>query len=384
MQLSVARSVTSLGANEWDAMCDPDFPFADHAHLLALERAACVGAESGWIPFVALAKIDEKVLGALPFYLKDNSYGEFIFDHAWAQAYARHGLAYFPKLVVSVPFTPATGQKVLATPGGESNAVHKELLEQALAVARATKCSTAHVLFIPPGDVPRYEAQGWIVRHSFQYHWHNAGYKSFDDFLSALTSKRRRQIALERRQLAADEGLFLETVTGEALTPEHARIVDGFYQDTNERKGSLACLNEEFFREIFSTMKDHVVLFLARREGRIIAAALNFQKGKRLFGRYWGCTEEVRNLHFELCYYRAIEHCIAHGLEAYEAGAQGEHKVPRGFLPTLTYSAHQVFHPAFREAITRAVEDEKSAIARLFDSFAEHSPYRPREAASEA
>lgn len=382
MEVTLSKSLATLDAAAWDALAAPDFPFADFAHLMAMERNACVGPRAGWLPFAVTAHAQGRLVGAMPFYLKNNSYGEFIFDHAWARAYEAHGLPYFPKLVVAVPFTPATGQKLLTLPPQEASAlglerdhIRKALLDQALSVASACACSSAHILFVPKADLAFFQQEGWLVRHSFQYHWHNADYASFDAFLAALNKKRRKQIALERRQLAAEEGLSVETLEGEALTPDIARFLSKLYVDTNLRYGSVVCLNEAFFTEIFETMRGNIVLFVASRGGERVAAAINFRKGKRLYGRYWGCTEEIRNLHFELCYYRAIEYAIDAKLEAYEAGAQGEHKIPRGFAPTLTYSAHKVFHPAFRDAISRAVEAEKADIEALFREFAEHSPY---------
>lgn len=382
MDVSILKSVAGLDAAAWDALTGPHFPFADFSHLAAMERHQCVGPRAGWLPFVAIAKDAHRLVGALPFYLKNNSYGEFIFDHAWARAYQEHGLSYFPKLVISVPFTPATGQKVLVAGGEEgvlsglsAESIRRALLGQALAVASATQCSTAHHLFVPHDALSFFEKEGWIIRHSFQYHWTNQGYENFNDFLSALTKKRRRQIALERRQLAEVPGLTIETCEGDSLTAEDARFLFQVYADTNVKYGSLVCLTEGFFREIFETMRKNIVLFVASRGGERVAAAINFRKGNRLYGRYWGCTEDIRNLHFELCYYRAIDYAIEHRLEAYEAGAQGEHKIPRGFSPTLTYSAHLVFHPGFREAISNAVEREKKEIESLFAQFAEHSPY---------
>jgi predicted N-acyltransferase len=386
LNFELVRGVSSLDAAQWDALSDPSFPFTDHAHFAALERTGCVGEEPGWLPFVVLARevgTQARLLGAAAFYLKDNSYGEFVFDHPWANAYARHGLPYYPKLVVSIPFTPATGQKILvadegvcAEAGVDPDAIRAGIRSQILAVARATRCSGAHALFVEPNDVERWREAGWLVRHGFQYHWRNRGYANFDGFLAALDKKRRRQIALERRQLRAEQGLTLETVEGEALSDEHALIASSFYADTNLRYGSLVCLTREFFLETFRTMRDRIVLFLARREGEPIAMALNYRKGKNLYGRYWGCSEEVRNLHFEMCYYRAVEYAIDRGYALCEAGAQGEHKLPRGFEPTLTYSAHTVFHPAFSEAIAHALEEEKQGIERLFREFAEHSPYK--------
>lgn len=316
-----------------------------------------------------------QLVGATYFYIKNNSYGEFIFDFAWAQAYSRHGVRYFPKIVSAVPFTPATGEKLLLKKEHRNDANRQRLIEGVLNVMSEIKCSSTHFLFIPPEHLSVYSRCGLTIRHSFQYHWINRGYGNFDDFLAALTSKRRRQIQLERRQLN-ETGIRIETLTGDALKPEHARLMFEYYRDTNEKMGSVVCLNLEFFETIFESMHDRIVLFVAHQQNSPVAAAINFFKGNAMYGRYWGCSHDIRNLHFELCYYRAIEHAITQKMTRYEAGAQGEHKFPRGFLPQLTYSAHAIVHPEFRDAIAHFIEDEKAGVEQLFAEYAEHSPYR--------
>lgn len=356
-------------------MCSPSFPFADYDHLRALEDTECVGAEAGWVPFYLALFDRETLVGATYLYIKNNSYGEFIFDFAWARAYAQHQINYFPKVVSAVPFTPATGEKILVHPKADGDAVRRILIEQSLSLMNELKCSSAHFLFLPKERLSVFAEMGLSVRHSFQYHWKNAGYKTFDDFLAALTSKRRRQIALERRQLA-ETGVTIQAITGNALTKQHAALMTELYLDTNAKMGSHACLNLAYFETVFDKMSDRTVLFVAKKAEKPIAAAVNFFKGKAMYGRYWGCFEDVRNLHFELCYYQAIDFCIANEIERYEAGAQGEHKFSRGFLPELTYSAHAIVHPQFKVAIESFIEEEKRALEQMVDDYKQHSPFR--------
>ena len=379
MEVTLHRTLAEIEPHHWAALTDANFPFADHTHLLALEQAECVGPEAGWIPFYLCVRQNTEdftgVLAATFFYVKNNSYGEFIFDHAWAQAYARSGIPYFPKAVSAVPFTPATGHKILVHASADRAAMETLLTAKTIEIAKALKCSSLHFLFVPESTVPSFEKAQCLIRHSHQYHWHNRSYETFDEFLQALKPKRRKQIALERRQLA-ETGVVVQTLSGADLTPEHARIMCALYLDTNQKMYSHACLNLRFFNQIFQHMRDNIVLFWATKDDKPIAAAINFKKGEHMYGRYWGCTEDVRNLHFELCYYSAIEYCITHKLKLYEAGAQGEHKIPRGFVPQITHSAHEIFHPQFKDAIANFLVEEKKSIVEMFAEYASHLPYR--------
>ena len=370
----------------WRALEPPDFPFFDYEFLRALERSGSVGDASGWAPSYLVCKDGERLLGALPFYLKTDSYGEYIFDWEWARAYREYGLSYYPKLVAAVPFTPATGPRLLvrrdAGESGEAGraAVGRALLDAARDLGDDLGVSSSHALFLPEDELEAFSQRGFAVRHSLQFHWRNRGYDAFGDYLEALVSKRRRQVARERRQLEG-EGLEIERLTGEALGDEHASIMHRFYLGTFDRKWGFPYLTGPFFREVFRTMKDRTLLVLARdrasgQPGRPVAGALNFFKGEALFGRYWGAAEERRNLHFELCYYQAIEFAIERRLRLFEAGAQGEHKLARGFLPTLTYSAHEIRHPGMGRAIGRYIEDEKRYIAAAIAEYGLHDPYK--------
>jgi predicted N-acyltransferase len=377
-------SIEQVEERSWRALEPPHFPYFDFEFLRALERSGSVGDASGWSPVYLVCRDEsdgERVLGALPLYLKTDSYGEYIFDWEWARAYREYGLSYYPKLVAAVPFTPATGPKLLvrADLAGEAEraGVERALLDAARDLGNDLGVSSSHALFLPEDELETFSRRGYAVRHSLQFHWRNRGYDAFMDYLEALVSKRRRQVARERRQLE-DEGLEIERLTGDALGDEHASIMYRFYLRTFDRKWGFPYLTGPFFEEVFRTMKDRTLLVLARDglTGRPVAGALNFFKGGTLFGRYWGAAEERRNLHFELCYYQAIEFAIERRLVLFEAGAQGEHKLARGFLPTLTYSAHKIRHPGMGRAIGRYIEDEKRYIAAAIAEYGLHDPYK--------
>jgi uncharacterized protein len=376
MRVERLYSIEHADEAAWHALEPPDFPFFDFEFLRALERSNSIGGASGWSPVYLVCKEGERVLGALCLYIKTDSYGEYIFDWGWAQAYREHGLSYYPKLVAAVPFTPATGSKLLVRPDADRATVARALLDAAERLGEERRVSSSHALFLPEWELDEFAERGFAVRHSVQFHWRNRGYGAFADYLDALVSKRRRQVARERRQLAG-EGLEIERLTGEALSPEHAATMYRFYLSTSDRKWGSPYLTGAFFTEVFRTMSDRILLVLARDgAGRPIAGALNFFKGRTLYGRYWGAVEERRNLHFELCYYQAIEFAIERRLALFEAGAQGEHKLARGFLPSLTYSAHEIRHPAFRRAIERYLAEEKELLAEDMEAYAYHDPYK--------
>jgi predicted N-acyltransferase len=376
VSLEVLHTLEGVPAAEWNALTCPDFPFADFEHLHALETTGCAGPDMGWLPVYLLVRDPDRVLQAATYcYVKSHGYGEFVFDHAWNQAYARAGRDYYPKLVVAVPYTPATGAKVLVHRSANRAAMEALLCEEMKSIANRLGCSSVHALFLPKAHLDSYEQRGFLLRHGFQYHWFNERYERFEDFLGRLKSKRRRQIQLERRQLMATPGLTIETRTGAQLNETDADLMARLYLDTNERWGSIPCLSKEFFRTIIKTMADRIVLFVAQIDGEQVAAAINFTKGDKMYGRYWGCLREVRFLHFELCYYRAIEYCIDNRLKVYEAGAQGEHKIPRGFVPQLTYSMHFLADEDFVAPVRRFLEQERSLIDDQFREWEPHLPY---------
>ena len=377
--MKVERLFSIEGVDEvaWRALEPPDFPFFDFEFLRALERSGSIGGASGWSPIYIVCKDKGRILGTLCLYLKTNSYGEYIFDWGWAQAYRQHGLPYYPKLVAAVPFTPATGPKLLVRPDADRVEVTHALLDAAQELGEERRVSSLHALFLPEEELEEFKKRGFSVRHSLQFHWRNRGYDAFSDYLDALEGKRRRQVARERRQLR-DEGLEIERLTGEALSPEHATMMYRFYTSTLDRKWGVPYLTRSFFDEVFRRMGDRILLVLARdaETGRPVAGALNFFKGQTLYGRYWGASEERRNLHFELCYYQAIEFAIERRLALFEAGAQGEHKLARGFLPSLTYSAHAIHHLGFRRAIEQYIAEEKEMLAEDVAMYNRHAPYK--------
>ena len=372
-------SIERVDEEAWRTLEPSDFPFFDFEFLRALECSGSVGDMSGWSPIYLVCKEDGgRVLGALCLYLKTNSFGEYVFDWEWARAYREHGLAYYPKLVAAVPFTPATGPKLLVrSDAGDRTAVTRALLDAAQELGNERRVSSSHALFLPEEELDEFAGRGFAVRHSLQFHWRNRGYGAFSDYLGALISKRRRQVARERRQLEG-EGLTIERLTGEELGPEHAALTHRLYLATYDRKWGIPYLNGAFFAEVFRTMGDRTLFVLAHEEltQRPIAGALFFYKGRSLYGRYWGASEGRRNLHFELCYYQGIEFAIERHLKLFEAGAQGEHKLARGFLPSLTYSAHEIRHSGFRHAIERYIAEEKEVLREAMAEYAHHDPYK--------
>ena len=371
--------ITHVDRGAWRRLEAPDFPFFDFEFLGALECSGSIGPGSGWSPTYLVCKDGDRILGALCAYLKTDSYGEYIFDWEWARAYQQYGLSYYPKLVSAVPFTPATGPKLLVDSRVDDATrarVKNVLLDAARVVGDEHHVSSVHALFLPEEEIDEFAWHGFTVRHSLQFHWHNRGYDAFSDYLGALSGKRRRQISRERRQLD-DEELTIERLTGERLLPAHARLMHRFYLATLDGKWGMPYLTGAFFEKVFQSMRDRILLVLARDgAGHPVAGALFFFKGRSLFGRNWGATQQRRNLHFELCYYQGIDFAIEQGFTLFEAGAQGEHKLARGFLPSLTYSAHQIRDPAFRRAISDYIETEKDLIAGAMIDYARHDPYK--------
>ncbi|MBC7908525.1 MAG: N-acetyltransferase [Rhodospirillaceae bacterium] len=375
-------SVTLLGgmadipALDWDACAGGDNPFVSHAFLAALERSGSATELTGWLPRHLVVSDDEgKVLAAAPLYLKTHSYGEYVFDWGWAEAYTRAGGRYYPKLQCAVPFTPVTGPRLLVRPDAPGDL--RPALAQALAdIAKAMKVSSLHVTFPTEAEADCLEQAGFLRRLGFQYHWQNQGYASFDDFLAALSSRRRKQIRKERAAVAA-EGLTMATLVGDDIKARHWDAFHRFYEAVVDRKWGSAYLTREFFDELSaSPLGKDVVLVWAEDDGEPVAAAFNMMGGDTLYGRTWGAGREVPFLHFEACYYRALDFAIAHGLQRVEAGAQGEHKVSRGYLPVATHSAHWIADPRLRQAVARHVAQERVAMEDAMAEQAEGSPFR--------
>jgi len=370
----IAQGVTSIAAEDWDACAGDANPFVGHAFLAALEASRSVGGRSGWQALPVVVDGDDgRPAGIAPAYAKSHSQGEYVFDQGWADAWERAGGQYYPKLQIAAPFSPVPGPRLLL----RDPAVAPALIAALEAVTDQSGLSSAHATFIAPAEVALFEAAGWLIRQGTQFHWTNDGYASFDDFLAALASRKRKAIRKERA--AAVEGLTIRHLTGAEITPAHWDAFWVFYQDTGSRKWGQPYLTRAFFDRIGQTMGDRVLLILAERDGVPIAGALNLIGADTLYGRYWGATEEVPFLHFELCYYQAIDAAIARGLTTVEAGAQGEHKLARGYAPVATYSAHYIPDLGFRRAIADFLVREREAVASDREYLGELTPFRRAE-----
>jgi len=367
----VADEVGAFPAVQWDALTDDGNPFVSHVFLTALEDSGSVGGRSGWTPVpMVIDGPDGKLAAALPAYMKEHSQGEYVFDHSWADARHRAGGFYYPKLQISVPFTPATGPRVLS----RQEALAAPLLGAAEEFCAAHGLSSAHATFIEPGQVHLFENAGWLIRNDIQFHWENRGYASFDEFLAALSSRKRKDIRKERA--AAQEGVEIKMLTGADLRPEHWDAFWRFYQDTGLRKWGTPYLTREAFTLLGERMADRIVLVLAFLDGEPVAGALNFIGADALYGRYWGALIDKRFLHFELCYYQAIDAAIALGLNRVEAGAQGGHKLARGYEPVRTFSAHYIVHEGFREAVADFLERERTGVSQDQLYLGTRTPFR--------
>ena len=366
----IAGSIGDIPAAEWDALAGQDNPFLSHAFLTALEDSGSVGPGTGWQPVPILLEDAGQLVGALPSYAKGHSQGEYVFDHAWADAWQRAGGRYYPKLQIAVPFTPATGPRLLLA----NPTLAAPLLAVAQQVCANNGFSSAHATFIEPDQLPLFEQAGWLLRSDIQFHWNNRDYTSFDDFLGSLSARKRKAIRKEREGAQAD--VEIRCLTGAQIRPEHWDAFWLFYQDTGARKWGTPYLTRSAFDLIGQRMAERILLVLAYDGAEPIAGALNFIGKDALYGRYWGATREVRFLHFELCYYQAIEAAIALGLKRVEAGAQGGHKLARGYEPVTTWSAHWIADPGFRAAVAEFLERERAGIAQDQAWLGERLPFR--------
>lgn len=371
----VVAAMDEVPAADWNRLAGAHNPFVRHEFLSALERHGCVGTDSGWMPRHLVLYRDQTLVGAMPMYLKAHSYGEFVFDWGWAEAYSRAGLDYYPKLLVAVPFTPAAGPRLLIGAEPSDDDIRRMLIGAAVTVARRSEVSSLHWLFANHEDHEALASSDLLIRSGHQFHWQNPGYRDFQDYLDALTSKRRKQIRRERRE-AASAPVDIEVLTGESASAEQWNAYHRLYASTYDRKWGYPSLTPAFFREVGRTMADSILLVLARRRGRYVAGAHFFIGIDTLFGRNWGCTEFHPSLHFEMCYYRAIELCIERRLARFEAGAQGEHKITRGFLPVATHSAHWIRHDGFRRAIEDFLREERRNTERYIAAAARHTPFK--------
>lgn len=394
--LETVASVTDIDAHDWDAcatsLCAPGLqsanrnggaepalsaynPFVSHAFFAALESSQSACRDTGWAPRHLIARQRGRVVGIVPCYLKSHSLGEYVFDRGWADAYHRAGGRYYPKLQVSVPFTPATGPRLLIRGDADGERVSQALAEGLIALCEGSRASSVHVTFARESEWRFLAQRGFLQRTDQQFHWHNAGYACFDDFLATLASRHRKAIRRERRDAVAS-GISIERLRGTAITEQAWDAFFAFYMETGSRKWGRPYLTREFYREIGRTMSDQVLLVMARRNGRYIAGAINFIGGDTLFGRHWGAIEHHPFLHFEVCYYQAIDFAIAERLTRVEAGAQGEHKIARGYLPQTTYSAHYIADPALRRAVAEYLKQERAYVAAAARELTEAGPFR--------
>ena len=384
MHIRVETTFADIPADDWGRLSGasradaetPYNPFISHAFLSSLEESGCAIAETGWLgQHLLLEDEGGELLGALPAYLKNHSQGEYVFDHGWADAFERAGGRYYPKLQASIPFTPATGPRLLHRIGQPVEPTRASLAEGLKELAKRHGISSAHVTFAPEDEMPAFETAGYLHRTDQQFHFLNSGYASHDDFLETLASRKRKALKKERRA-ALENGIEIDWLTGKDLTESVWDQFFAFYMDTGSRNYGRPYLNREFYSLIGERMAEDILLVMARRDGRYIAGAINFIGGETLYGRHWGCIEDHPFLHFEVCYHQAIDFAIKKGLARVEAGAQGEHKLARGYLPVTTHSAHYITHAGLRRAVADYLERERRDVEMVGEYLAEHGPFR--------
>ena len=380
-RVSVTHSLSEIPAEAWDALSHDSYPFTQHSFLYGLELHDCL-EPFGWHPVYFQIHRESDLVAAIPCYIKTNSYGELVFDHAWVNAYHRSGLDYYPKLVTAIPYTPATGPRFLLNFGQIEEGEVQQSLRELLCIAiqkfcNDNKLSSWHLLFANQETLDSVSEHDLELRCDVQFHWQNRAYRSFDDFLAQLSSRKRKNIRKERRDI--DPDLELTMQPGGELSADDWRRVFGLYASIYQRKYGTATLTENFFAYLGETMPQQVLVAAARQSNEMVAASLFFRSDTHLYGRVWGCDHYYHNLHFECCYYQGIDYCIHEGLECFDPGAQGEHKLARGFLPTLTWSGHWVAHPQFREAINQFLHQERAYIRQYQEELMKHSPFRRTE-----
>ncbi len=375
----ILENIDAIAPSEWDACAGAENPFVSHTFLHALEDSGSVGEQSGWVPqHLAIEDEAGRLLGAVPLYLKSHSQGEYVFDWGWADAYERAGGRYYPKLQAAIPFSPVTGPRLLVRPGELENTIRSALTSGLIEVAKQYGVSSLHVTFAQETDANWLESAGFLIRHGHQFHWRNDGYATFDDFLDNLSSRKRKNIRKERRKVE-EAGIHIETLNGPDIKPQHWDEFHHFYVSTYDRKWGYPYLTRDFFALLGEEMADSVALVRADIDDMAIAGALNLVGSDALYGRNWGCAGRYRFLHFEACYYRAIDFAIERGLGTVEAGTQGPHKIQRGYLPQRTYSAHWIRDEGFRDAVADYLERERRAEAGEVVALDDMSPFRRTE-----
>ncbi len=372
-------SITDVDSLTWNCLTGSGYPFLQHEFLLALEQSGCTNIQTGWQPLHALVEtnteINPRLIACMPLFAKTNSMGEYVFDWSWADAYQRHGLAYYPKLVTAIPFTPCAGPRICIAAGVSPETIHQLLFAQIQKLAAKIHASSWHVLFPEPELALSLSNLNLLQRSGCQYQWFNADYACFDEFLATFSSRKRKNLRKERMNIA-EQGIVFEQLEGNAVHADHWQHFYQFYQSTYLVRGRAPYLNEQFFTELGRSMPQHLLLVMARKADHYIAGALFFKGEDTLYGRYWGCTEEMQFLHFETCYYQGIDYCITHGISRIDSGAQGEHKIQRGFKPVNTRSSHWIAHPDFSGAIASFLQEETQHINDYLQSAAQGLPFR--------
>lgn len=378
MSVRILHSIHDVSASEWNALELCGQPFLQHEFLAALEDTRCACSDTGWTPQHLILADDQTkaLLAAMPLYLKSHSFGEFVFDFSWAEAYAQAGLNYYPKLVSAIPFTPATGPRILLSKDADASCV-TQLITAATEHVNNKQLSSMHVLYADEttqNHISSSSNSQWIARSSCDFHWFNRDYQNMDDFLEAFRADKRKKAKRERRRVI-EQDISFRTLHGDQLTRALCEIIFSFSEHTFHEHGHQHYLNAEFFYRIARALPSHIMIKLAEHQGHAVAAAIFFRSTDTLFGRYWGCNANFHSLHFEACYYQGIEYCIEQGLKKFEPGTQGEHKIPRGFEPTLTYSAHYIRDERFRAALRPYLQRERTAVNRYADAMREHVPF---------
>ena len=378
MRIMSLTRIDDVNPASWNALTVSSNPFIKHEFLRALEQTKCVTPETGWTPCHIVAEAGEQLLGALPLYLKHHSWGEFVFDFAWAEAYERSSRAYYPKIINAVPYTPATGPRLLVAPSPSAATIKTALIQRARELVMERRASSLHCLFTTQDESAFLDSNDFMMRVGCQYHWQNHSYGNFDDFLSGFTAEKRKKVKRERRRVQ-EAGVEIVVLEGVEISPLLWEVFYRFYYGTVLRKSGYVPLSLAFFQTLGHTMPENVVLVLARYQGDYVAAALNFRSKDTLYGRYWGASHDFHSLHFEVCYYTGIEYCISRGLQRFEPGAQGEHKISRGFLPTPTYSNHWLADPIFQRAVRISLEREREQMRYHMSELSSHGPYKSAE-----
>lgn len=375
LKIDILDDISSVSGDSWNNLGAAPYPFLKYEFLSALEKHNCLGSKWGWLPqHIVIHDSDDKLIAAAPLYIKFNSYGEFVFDWSWAEAYQRNGLVYYPKIVSASPYTPATGPKLLLSKDA-TNSCKGLLIDAAKKVAKKNNCSSIHWLFTTNDEMEIFSKRGFLRRTGCQFHWKNKNYKTFDDFLGTLSSSKRKQINRERRRVR-EAGIQFDIINGETANDDDWEDFHKLYESTFEKKGGMPTLSLAFFKKIALKIPKEVLLIKALHKGKLVAAAFNLVGNKTLYGRHWGCYEEFHSLHFEACYYQGLKYCIDNGLESFEPGAQGEHKISRGFLPTPTWSYHWMENAFFHNNIGKYLEDEHEGMIDYMQELHKHSPYK--------